>query len=203
MNMNYFRNKTNTLLGLYDIGLNISAGCVVGLTDEQVNKSIHLQHFISKDLIEKVDKTAQPIIFGETKAPAVVLPDGVKPEVRTMLNVGVDDPAVSDAGEGTVIVGGRLPGQGQVKTMAEVVQDGVDKIKVVIDSIPAPLSIEKKSMETVPEDLKEWFNLTHTAKKLKLMACVDIAWLEYVAQYDTEPACQRIIAQRIAEVKSK
>jgi len=200
-NLKYYRNKTNTSVGLYDINFTIPAGQVVKLTEAQVDKSAHLQHFLSKGVLEEASVDSQPISFQNSSMPNVVLPKGVQPEQRIKIGAGVDEVVVNNE-MGSVVVGGKLPGQGEVKPMEQVIKEGADKMQETISSTPPPVAPPVVTTTApVPDDLKDWFFLRHAEKKSKILECKDIDWLMYVSKYDTNAKVQKLIDQRLKELK--
>lgn len=200
MDKRYFRNKTNTTVAMYDINVNVDPGDIVFLIPSQIEKSANLAHFVAKGIMEEVDAKAVAIKFKSSGTPDVIVPAGAEQDKRIVASV---IPLGTE--EGAVIQGGKLPGEGTIKPLSEVINDGIKNIQDNMNktaAVVAPPAAEPKEPveKKIPENLKTWFTYSLNIKKSQIIRYSDMNFLMHIAKHDTNPKIQKLISQRIKEL---
>jgi hypothetical protein len=200
MDKRYFRNTTNTTVALYDINTNVDPGCIISVITSQVEKSANLAYFLAKGIMEEVDKKATAVRFKSSGTPDVVLPAGVVPEKRIVASV-----VTLGTEEGAVIQGGKLPGEGTLKPLKDVINDGIKTLQDNMNKaapVVAPASAEpnEPTDTKIPESLKTWFTYSLNIKKSQIIRYTDMNFLMYIAKHDKDAKVQKLISQRLKEL---
>jgi len=204
MNKKYFINKTNTTVGIYDIDVTVAPGAVFSLLNSQIEKSANLNQFLDKGIIAEAEMNTSPLIFKRSSGPDVVLPAGVVPEKRTIVD-GATKREASDSGSIVQKSESGLPGTGTVKSTEQVIADGAQQIKDVLDNtiaVVAPASPEPALVPAqIPANLTTWMTYSLNIKKSQIVRYSDIGFLMHIAKFDTDPKVKKLVNQRIKELQ--
>jgi hypothetical protein len=155
--------------------------------------------YIKAGYLEEVDEGAKDIVY-ESAKPVVSV---IVPKDMPLQEMGqvVLPKGLKQEDEGNVVVTGKLPGQGEVKTISDFVGGQVKKASKVIEDAGKgkEKKSEKKEDKPMPEDLKDWFKLRHAQKKLKILEMTDIVRLKYIMEWDEK--VKKLIDQRLKELQ--
>ena len=202
MDKRYFRNTTNTTVAMYDISSSAGPGEVIVLIPSQIEKSANLAQFVAKGIMEEVDAKTLPLSFKAARKLDVALAPGkagIDSEKRTIV-----DGTFKNSSEASVVQSGDLPGEGTVKPMSEVINDGVKNIQDNLNKQAAvlkPAPVEPtEPVKKIPENLKTWFTYSLNTKKGQIIRYNDIAYLKYISDYDKDAKIQKLLSQRVKEL---
>ncbi|MEM7827534.1 MAG: hypothetical protein QXD72_02385, partial [Candidatus Aenigmatarchaeota archaeon] len=157
--MNY-KNTKNSSIFLHDIGIEIAPLSVVSLNEQQIEQSSVAKYLIEKGILIEVSDTESNVI----------LPGGI---------------TLNKEEFGQVLVPGKFPGTGQLKSIEEVVTDSISKVQEKVQDVVEKIKVEESkkvdtNQSTIPEDIKNWINLRHALKKFDILRCADPSRLKYI-----------------------
>jgi len=202
--MKYYRSIRNILLPFYCIRREIHPGKVASFNDEELKNPellSNIDYYIKAGHLEEVNETATDIVFTNARIPVVSV---IIPKIGTPIQPGtvVLPKGVSqDQDIGQVVLKGKMPGQGEVKTIGQHINDQVKKASDMLqDSGKPPVETKptKNEEKPIPPDLVEWFKLRHAQKKTQILKMTDVEKLKHISDFDDKS--KKLIDQRLKEL---
>ena len=147
---------------------------------------------IPADILEepKVTETQVTKIDVEVQPEVVVKESGIKNEFE-------------ETG-GFVVIPGKKPGEGQLKTVSNVIQEKTDEIAEVLKDATKELeSLNKKEevIKDIPEDIDKILKMKVNERKLYIAKIEDKELLLNITKYTKVKSILNIVSQRLEELK--
>lgn len=139
--------------------------------------------------------------------PKEVVQEPVKIQVEVQPEVVVKEGGIKNESEetgGFVVIPGKKPGEGQLKTVNEVIQEKTDEIVEVLKDATkelADLNKKEEVIKDIPEDIDKILKMKANERKLYIAKIEDKDLLVEISKYTKVKSILNIVNQRLEELK--
>ena len=140
--------------------------------------------------------------------PKEVVQEPVKIQVEVQPEVVVKEGGIKNESEetgGFVVIPGKKPGEGQLKTVSDVIQEKTDEIAEVLKDATKELAdLNKKEdavIKDIPENIDNILKMKANERKLYIAKIEDKDLLVEISKYTKVKSILNIVNQRLEELK--
>ena len=139
--------------------------------------------------------------------PKEVVQEPVKIQVEVQPEVVVKEGGIKNESEetgGFVVIPGKKPGEGQLKTVSDVIQEKTDEIVEVLKDATkelADLNKKEEVIKDIPEDIDKILKMKANERKLYIAKIEDKDLLVEISKYTKVKSILNIVNQRLEELK--
>lgn len=140
--------------------------------------------------------------------PKEVVQEPVKIQVEVQPEVVVKEGGIKHESEetgGFVVIPGKKPGEGQLKTVSDVIQEKTDEIvEVLKDATKELADLNKKEdavIKDIPENIDNILKMKANERKLYIAKIEDKDLLVEISKYTKVKSILNIVSQRLEELK--
>jgi len=140
--------------------------------------------------------------------PKEVVQEPVKIQVEVQPEVVVKEGGIKNESEetgGFVVIPGKKPGEGQLKTVSAVIQEKTDEIAEVLKDATKELAdLNKKEdavIKDIPENIDNILKMKANERKLYIAKIEDKDLLVEISKYTKVKSILNIVSQRLEELK--
>lgn len=140
--------------------------------------------------------------------PKEVVQEPVKIQVEVQPEVVVKEGGIKNESEetgGFVVIPGKKPGEGQLKTVSDVIQEKTDEIAEVLKDATKELAdLNKKEdavIKDIPENIDNILKMKANERKLYIAKIEDKDLLVEISKYTKVKSILNIVSQRLEELK--
>lgn len=140
--------------------------------------------------------------------PKELVQEPVKIQVEVQPEVVVKEGGIKNESEetgGFVVIPGKKPGEGQLKTVSDVIQEKTDEIAEVLKDATKELAdLNKKEdvvIKDIPENIDNILKMKANERKLYIAKIEDKDLLVEISKYTKVKSILNIVSQRLEELK--
>lgn len=139
--------------------------------------------------------------------PKEVVQEPVKIQVEVQPEVVVKEGGIKNESEetgGFVVIPGKKPGEGQLKTVSDVIQEKTDEIAEVLKDATkelADLNKKEEVIKDIPENIDNILKMKANERKLYIAKIEDKDLLVEISKYTKVKSILNIVSQRLEELK--
>ena len=136
-----------------------------------------------------------------------VVQEPVKIQVEVQPEVVVKEGGIKNESEetgGFVVIPGKKPGEGQLKTVSDVIQEKTDEIAEVLKDATkelADLNKKEEVIKDIPENIDNILKMKANERKLYIAKIEDKDLLVEISKYTKVKSILNIVSQRLEELK--
>lgn len=118
--------------------------------------------------------------------------------------VAIVEEGANDVTSGFIVVPGKVPGEGKIKSIDSVIKQNVETVQEVLKEAAKELeTLDVKAVTPVeiPEDVQKIYDMNPNKRKSVIMKLTDVDFLKKLAQFTVNEKLVVIISERISELQ--